>query len=102
MKVRNMMSDKGNKVPNQFIITTKTKEGNKVKYFQSYETLIVKVIYNDLGSDVVETLLDKDYYNYSKTTSKYRHKFLLGIYNRPLYTNDYHGFIYTSLNEGEE
>ena len=72
MKTENMTSTNGNKVANQFIITDdKTNE-----YFQSYSSMIAKKIYNDLGADVVETFLDKKYWNYSNTTGKYRNIFL--------------------------
>ena len=94
MKVENVQSSKGNKVPNQFIITTETPEGNKVEYFQSYETVIAKKIYDNLGCDVVETFLDKKSYNYSVTTSKYRNLFL-GVTNKQFNKDNY---ILTILN----
>lgn len=66
MKVQNMTSERtGREVPNQFIITDN--QGNE--YFQSYQTVIVK-----RGNG--ETLLDKEAYNYSRTTIKYRNIFL--------------------------
>ena len=71
MKVKNITSNRGNKIANQFIITTETPQGNKVEYLQSYETIIAKKIYDNLGCDVVETFLDKRSYNYSVTTAKY-------------------------------
>ena len=76
MKTEKMKSSMGNTVPNQFIITDNHKMGNKIEYFQSYSSMIAKKIYNDLGADVVETFLDKKYWNFSNTTSKYRNKFL--------------------------
>jgi hypothetical protein len=76
MKVQNMTSNKGNKIANQFIVTDKHKMGNKIEYFQSYNSMIAKKIYNDLGADVVETFLDQKYWNYSTTTGKYRNIFL--------------------------
>ena len=64
MKVQNMTSNNGNKIANQFIIT----DGNK-QTFQSYNSVIaVKE-----GRKVV---LDSYYWDYSKTTSKYRNIFL--------------------------
>lgn len=36
-KVYNMVSNRGNKIPNQFLITT-----DEAFYFQSYETIIAK------------------------------------------------------------
>ena len=64
MRVQNMISSKGNSVPNQFIITD-----NGTTYFQSYDTIIVKVT-----KDCI--FLDENYWNYSITTSKYRNLFL--------------------------
>lgn len=65
-KVENMVSHNGNKVPNQFILTDK--RGNR--YFQSYATIIAKI---DKKGNVT---LDKEKWNYSPTTSKYRNLFL--------------------------
>ena len=68
-QVRQMNSPRsGNPVPNQFII--RTSEGT---YFQSYGTLIG---FKPIGEDYI--VLDKDYWNYSRTTSKYRHIWMLG------------------------
>jgi len=75
MKVQNITSNSGNKISNQFIITDND-NGNKKEYFQSYNSMIVKKIYDHLGCDVVETFLDKKYWNYSNTTGKYRNIFL--------------------------
>lgn len=63
-KVKNMTSQNGNRVENQFIITI----GN-VSYFQSYNTIIAKI-------ENGKVLLDEYYWNFSKTTSKYRSIFL--------------------------
>ena len=75
MKVQNIESNNGNKIANQFIITDND-NGNKKEYFQSYNSMIVKKIYDHLGCDVVETFLDKKYWNFSNTTGKYRNIFL--------------------------
>ena len=64
MKVENMTSSNGNSVPNQFEIYD-----DNARYFQSYTSIIVKQIDNDV-------FLDAKYWNYSKTTSKYRNMFL--------------------------
>lgn len=64
MKVENMTSSNGNSVPNQFEIYD-----DNARYFQSYNSMIVKQIGNDV-------FLDAKYWNYSKTTSKYRNQFL--------------------------
>ena len=75
MKVENITSNNGNKIANQFVITDND-NGNKKEYFQSYNSMIVKKIYDHLGCDVVETYLDQKYWNYSNTTGKYRNIFL--------------------------
>lgn len=64
MKVRNLYSSKGNKVPNQFVIELE----NKI-VFQSYNSVIAEVTKGII-------YLDPVYYNYSKTTSKYLYMFL--------------------------
>ena len=64
MNVYNMESSQGNKVPNQFIIEHKGKE-----YFQSYNSLIAV-------KENGKITLDEYYWNYSRTTSKYRNEFL--------------------------
>ena len=65
MKVYNMRSSKGNQIANQFEIYDK-----KGKYFQSYNSTIVFI--NNKG----QVYLDKYYWDYSKTTGKYRNIFL--------------------------
>ena len=80
MNVTNMTSSNGNKVANQFVITNDDKE----QYYQSYNSIIVKI-----GHDIIDkndgitvkgvsinTYLDKKFWNFSNTTSKYRNKFL--------------------------
>jgi len=64
MKVTNLRSSKGNKVPNQYSIDT----GNSI-IFQSYDSIIAEV----KGGIIY---IDPVYYNYSKTTSKYLYMFL--------------------------
>ncbi len=65
MKVENMTSNNGNNIPNQFIIVN-----NGRTYFQSYNSIIVcKGV-----SGKIE--LDEYYWDYSKTTGKYRNIFL--------------------------
>ena len=66
--VENMISPKGNRVLNQFIIKDKGKE-----YFQSYDSLIAIKDYTKEGK--VRITLDDYYWNYSRTTSKYRNEF---------------------------
>jgi len=64
MKVTNLRSSRGNKVPNQYSIET----GNSI-IFQSYDSIIAEV-----SRGII--YLDPVYYNYSKTTSKYLYMFL--------------------------
>ena len=64
-KATNMLSSRGNPVPNQFVIHTK--DG---KYFQSYRSIIAFIDNNN------KVFLDEYYWDYSRTTSKYRNIFL--------------------------
>ena len=66
MKVNNLQSRNGNNVPNQFEIIDN--EGNI--YFQSYSSIIVK------KSTDGKVYLDKNKWDYSVTTGKYRNLFL--------------------------
>lgn len=65
MKVNNLESTRGNKVANQFEIHT-----DKGTFFQSYNSIIA------FEPKSGKTQLDEKYWNYSKTTSKYRSIFL--------------------------
>ena len=65
VKVRNMYGRTGREVPNQFIINTK-----QGKYFQSYKSIIAFIDNND------KVTLDECYWDYSRTTGKYRNEFL--------------------------
>jgi hypothetical protein len=68
-KVSSMTSPKtGNPVANQFIVSTPS-----YTLFQSYDSIIAKTNFED-GKRVV--YLDEYYWNYSRTTSKYRNQFL--------------------------
>lgn len=64
-RVTNLQGYNGNAAPNQFQINTQ--EGI---FFQSYSSIIVKI--DNKG----QIFLDEYYWNYSKTTSKYRNIFL--------------------------
>jgi hypothetical protein len=66
MKVENMKNSKENLVPNQFIIYD-----DEWVIFQSYESIIARYSF-----DKMKIELDSKYWNYSKTTSKYRNIFL--------------------------
>lgn len=63
--LENMVSDRGNSVPNQFIITTSEGE-----FFKSYNSIIAFI------PNKGKIQLDKKYWNYSSTTGKYRNQFL--------------------------
>ena len=65
MNVKNMLSNNGNFIPNQFIID----DDNGNRFFQSYNSIIVK-----MSKDKI--YLDKNKWDYSKTTGKYRNLFL--------------------------
>lgn len=68
-KVQNMVSSTGSgkKIANQFIIET---EGGY--YFQSYESIIA---YKP-KAEFCKVVLDAKYWDYSRTTGKYRNIFL--------------------------
>ena len=75
MKLKNMTSGRGNKVANQFIIYDVTIKIKGVRgqltgnMFQSYDSNIAFLS----GGQVY---LDREYWDYSVTTSKYRNQFL--------------------------
>jgi hypothetical protein len=66
IKVENMTSGSGNSIANQFIITT-----DEGRYFQSYSSIIA---FRPFSGGKIQ--LDKNYWDYSKTTGKYRNMFL--------------------------
>ncbi len=72
MKIENMVSSSGNKVANQFILKGYIHNGVEGVAFQSYDSIIAFESYKD-GSVV----LDEKYWDYSKTTGKYRNIFLM-------------------------
>ena len=78
MKVSNFTNSKGNAVRNQFIIRDDETPmgGNCVEYFQSYKSIIVKRDKFRAGKTNREVWLDEKYWDYSRTTSKYRNQFL--------------------------
>jgi hypothetical protein len=65
LKVENMTGSNGNDIPNQFIIRT-----DKGTYFQSYQSIIA------FKANDRSIILDRDKWDYSKTTGKYRNQFL--------------------------
>jgi hypothetical protein len=68
VKVKNMTSNNGNKIANQFII----RDGD-VEHFQSYDSIIVRRVTKPLHTTI---LLDENLWDYSVTTGKYRNIFL--------------------------
>tara|TARA_R100001143_G_C3347489_1_gene127634 strand:+ start:280 stop:531 length:252 start_codon:yes stop_codon:yes gene_type:complete len=60
-----MTSSKGNLVPNQFVIRT-----SNARIFQSYSSTIAKILNSG------KVFLDEYYWDYSRTTGKYRNQFL--------------------------
>jgi hypothetical protein len=66
MKITNFTNNRGCRIPNQFEIET-----DKEKFFQSYDSIIVKI-----EKETNKTYLDAKYWNYSQTTGKYRNIFL--------------------------
>lgn len=66
--IENMKSSNGNDIPNQFIISGQY-NGEDYEIFKSYNSIIVMKV----GDKV---FVDEKYWNYSKTTVKYRNEFL--------------------------
>jgi len=65
VKVRNMVSSSSKAVPNQFVINT-----DDGTYFQSYDSVIAFIDHAGVRH------LDRNLWNYSTTTGKYRNIFL--------------------------
>ena len=64
--ITNFTSSNGNRITNQFLITTKTKV-----IFQSYNSIIAE---RDIKTGKI--ILDVNKWDYSNTTGKYRNQFL--------------------------
>ena len=92
MKVKNLISNSGNPVANQFII-----EHQHHSYFQSYESIIAKK--SNAGTSLYYVQLDEKFWNYSKTTSKYRNQFLNETTKETQAKIDNGQYILTNLNE---
>jgi len=71
--VENMVSENGNAIANQFIITVRTPK-TIVRYFKSYDSIIAMKVSKGIGGKQIT--LDKNTWDYSKTTGKYRNMFL--------------------------
>lgn len=108
MKVSNFTSSNGNKVANQFIIERFVQHGDadnlpmstvKETVFQSYNSVIARRTSDPCGDDFIE--LDRVYWDYSKTTGKYRSQFL-GETKKETEAKIASGeYILTDLNGGE-
>ena len=72
-----MVNSSGRAIPNQFILTDEGRGalGNFIKreVFQSYNSRIIEKI---VWPDKTEFRIDENYWDYSKTTGKYRNQFL--------------------------
>jgi len=75
LKVENMRSSSGRSVPNQFIINMDTSGSYFSETFQSYSSAIARKVY-DRKRNRTQIVLDKNYWDYSVTTGKYRNQFL--------------------------
>ena len=73
MKVQNMTSNNGNKVANQFVISGIDSDDCDFETFQSYDSVIATV--RTIGGEY-EVKLDSTYWNWSRTTAKYRNEFI--------------------------
>ena len=87
VKVRNMMSDNGNAIANQFEIET-----DDATYLQSYNSIIAK----RMDSGVI--YLDEYYWDYSVTTGRYRNMFLGETKKETQAKIDSGEYILTNLN----
>jgi hypothetical protein len=77
MRTENITGRRGNKIPNQFLMTDEGRGANgnflKREVFQSYDSVIaIKTLWKD--GEKIE--LDEKYWDYSRTTGKYRNIFL--------------------------
>ena len=86
MYVENMTNNKGNMIANQFRISDNGKQ-----YFQSYHSTIVKI-------ENGQVFLDSYYWDYSRTTSRYRNMFLNETTKETQAKIDSGEYILTNLN----
>lgn len=77
VKVTNLTSPRsGRPVANQYDILISRDDGVPVeKFFQSYDSVIAHINYGDFNTEASVTL-DKQYWDYSRTTGKYRNQWL--------------------------
>lgn len=107
MKVTNMLSAQGNKVPNQFIIGGHDHFGSaehqpmltvKTETFQSYGTVIAK---KQHFHDGLVITLDSNAWDYSKTTGCYRNQFLNETKKETQAKINSGEYLLADLNKGE-
>ena len=97
VKVENMRSKPGgNRVPNQYKIVAITDNG-VVTFFQSYNSVIVEVRTDPVSARNID-YLDREKWDYSKTTGKYRNLFLGEKKTRTQKMIDIGEYILTDLN----
>lgn len=84
IKVENMTSRNGNKIANQFVI--RSYDANNIvnkEVFQSYKTTIAMHVCG-MSTSQHYVILDREMWDYSKTTMKYLNQFLSGILGHPM------------------
>lgn len=77
MKVKNLINDNGNRANNQYVIY----DDNGDIYFKSYNVIIANKPRRG------KVIISKDYYDYSRTTTKHLCIFLRNFCNFPYYRN---------------
>ena len=98
MKVKNMTGKNGRAVPNQFVITKADLQHRiTTEWFQSYKSIIVMRITAHYRNSVV-IKLDRDTWDYSTTTGKYRNQFLGETKKETQAKIDSGKYILTNLN----
>jgi len=102
MRVENFKNRDGRPVANQFLIfeDENPTSGNAVVYFQSYETVIAKRDKFRAGEAKRQIWLDRDGWDYSTTTGKYRNQFLDETKKETEKKIKSGEYILTDLNEG--
>ena len=92
MNVENIISDRGNAIPNQFVIDD---EKTKRRTFQSYSSEIITLDYNN------EIVYVGEDWNYSMTTGKYRNIFFRDYAPKALYYLKDRKELEKALKDGE-
>lgn len=99
MKVKNMTGRTGRVVANQFVITkTDSQRRITTEWFQSYDSVIAMRITAHYRDSIV-IKLDKTYWDYSKTTGKYRNLFLGETKKRTQVKIDSGEYLLVNLNQ---